>query len=93
MWLRNWTTCCVHPAPFFPDAAVLRPHLWQLRTSSPAPGSREGKVLPAWQWREDRYADITTRAQDHSTSSEGLEGDKVRVLEELGRKGLDGFLV
>lgn len=92
MWLRNWTTCCVHPASFFPDPAGLRPRLWQLRTSSPAPGSREGKVLPAWQWREDRYADIT-RAWDHSASSEGLEGDKVLVLEELRRKGPDGFLV
>lgn len=79
--------CILLPGPRGPQTTSVA-----TANQLPAPGSREGKVLPAWQWREDRYADIT-RARDHSASSEGLEGDKVLVLEELGRKGPDGFLV
>lgn len=34
IWLMNWTTCCIHLMPFFPNPMTLRTHQCQLWTSS-----------------------------------------------------------
>lgn len=79
-----------------PHALLPGPHDPQNTSVPTVTQLPEGKVLPTWQWREDKYADnpstwprITVPRVGQTRS--GCREDKLHVLEKLWRKR--GFLV